>query len=325
MTRTRSNALTDSSDPRFRSPSEIALRSELYKPYEMADTLTSFLQRVYAKPNIMSGDASKGHESKTLKSGVKVLAPKGPSIADLVYSLYSSSGADGGGDYQVNKKVVADIWKVVSADPVLKKGRLQYTKVSLKSLVEATQTMQPAGKYFTDFIYFDIGGRPTTRVYLNAKIDCAAKVAKTVKDYISGNSEHGISAFKIVGPGAMAGRADTVVCYCKSKDKAQALGESLAKNKEFFNAEVPGMTSKIANGVALGAEPAPQATGFGNNPEGYPESAQSFGSIRSQLIAAAIENYNANKHIFGSSFQVFKQFVAVAFRCNGLDPEHPGD
>lgn len=85
------------------------------------------------------------------------------------------------------------------------------------------------------------------------------------------------------------------------------------------------MTSKIANGIALGAEPAPQATGFSNNPEGYPESAQSFGSIRSQLIAAAILNYNENKDTFGASFNVFKQFIAVAFRCNGLDPAHPGD
>jgi len=68
----------------------------------------------------------------------------------------------------------------------------------------------------------------------------------------------------------------------------------------------------------------PQETGFtiAADLTKYPKGAQSFGTIRSELIAAAILNYNENKHIFGASLQVFKNFVAVAFRCNGLDPEH---
>ena len=47
--------------------------------------------------------------------------------------------------------------------------------------------------------------------------------------------------------------------------------------------------------------------------------------MRSELIAAAILNFQENKGVLGDTYDVFKQMVAMAFKGYGLDPANPGD
>jgi len=55
------------------------------------------------------------------------------------------------------------------------------------------------------------------------------------------------------------------------------------------------------------------------------ERQMSFGTFRSQLLALAIDSYNANKQVYAEvpAFEFFKRCVAAAFRGWGLDPADP--
>lgn len=316
MTRPRSNALSGTSDPRWVAPMELNLRAELEKPFEMAPTLREFLQKVYDDDKIMSGSAVTG---------------PGKNLADEIYDLYSGTGVGAAGvtNFQQNKAFILDLWKEVERHPRLSKAKLQYTRATLADLAAHLKAGKKAAKrFFNDFIYFTVvGGGAKVRVYANVKPSYAVALVKLIRDHMAGTPQHGVQSFKVVGPGAMAGRADTVVVYLASKPAADALASELAKRKTWFHPQVPAMTSQVAPGVgvATGAEPVPQATGLGEKPKGYPESAQSFGTIRSELIAAAVLNYDENKHVFGEGADVFAKFVATAFRGYGLDPAKPGD
>lgn len=309
MTRPRSNALYGPSDPRWRSATELDFAGKLNEPVVMHDSLKAFLRKIYAKADLMA-------------------APD--SLADKIYDLYSGSGPGANGAspaYKESKQFIRALWHNVKSDPTLMEGYLQYEKVSLQELFKFIEAgNRPRDKFLEDFIYFKVSNeQPGCRVYANAKLTHAPNVVAWLKNWKNTNS--GLTAFKVVGPMAIAGRNDAIVCYCTTTAKAKALGSQLVKLKSHFNIELPEMTTPIGDGlgVAIGAEPEWQATGMGGLIEGYPESAQSFGTIRSQLIAAAIYNYNDNKAIYGDNFESFTKFVSVAFKGYGLNPAQPGD
>lgn len=323
----------------------------VYQSVEMAEDIEAFLWRIFNDRSIMSGDASFGHRmAEDADTGRNVLVPQGSDIAQKIYVLYATGGMHKPNHkpnkYAVNKKMIMDVWKVVRDDRVLRKEvGLQNVRstsgkrIHLYDLFQVMQTNEIASYYFEDFIYFHLytppGDKVTHRLYLNVKLECIAKVVKLIKNYLNQKEfrgdpdSHGISSFKLSGPEVMNDRADTVVCYCKNMAAARRLATKLVTSKGYFYDAVPAMTLKFAKGIAFGAEPERQATGFGiyNGRIGRSdlESSQSFGTIRSQLIAMAIMDFNENKHIFGSSFFTFKQFVALAFQTHGLDVRHPGE
>lgn len=322
----------------------------VYQSVEMAKNIENFLWRIFNDRSIMSGDASFGHRMEA-DTGRNVLVPQGSGIAQKIYMLYSMGGMNNPNhtpnEYAVNKKVIMDVWEAVKNDRVLRQDaglqnirhQKNGEKIHLYELFKAVQSKPIASYYFEDFIYFAINDSPrnivTHRLYLNVKLECIAEVVKLIKNYLNQKEfrrdpdSHGIRSFKLSGPEVMKDRADTVVCYCKDMAAARRLATKFVTSKEYFYNAVPGMTTKFAKGIAFGAEPERQATGFGryNRHIGRSdlESSQSFGTIRSQLIAMAIMDFNENKHIFGSSFFTFKQFVALAFQAHGLDVRDPGE
>ncbi len=320
MGRKRSNALTGTSDPRY--PARMALKTEMKKPLVMADTLREFLKLIHQNQTIMSAKAVKG---------------EGRNLADQIYKVYSKAGSNVSPSFKNNVKYFRDIWAVANSHHVLREAYLQYTELSLKKLIASVDKYywywylmpkKSKEKYYRDFIYFEVKRGPAkVRVYANVKAIHMAKFVKFLKNEISRLLGGGIMSFKVTGPGAISGRTDTVVIYCRSKHDADTLASNLLKVKGYFNPQVPGMTSRVSPGIgiATGAEPAKQATGLGVKPKKYGEDAQSFGTIRSELIAGAILNYNMNKHVYGEGFDVFCKFVQVAFRGYGLDPTNPGN
>ena len=323
-TRGRSNALTGWSDPRAPTtkPIEQNLIAELKRPAAMATTLRDFLDEVFRDANIMRE---------------KIVG--GETRAGLIYAKYSGQDSGSGGrrdPTKIDDLFFLAIWTSGSKHPLLKRGYFQYTKhnkntIGLGNVVATLKADSPIplGCYY-DFLYFPdcSGGNALFRLYLNIRVQSLPNVISKIANYIENNKNHGVKNFKAACPLAAEGRDDTVVVYCLSENHARALGQHLLKlSASNFLRDVPGMTTRLdpALGVALGAEPEWQATGMDTKPEGYPESAQSFGSIRSELIAMGIENYHANKGVIGTGFDPFARCVCTAFRGYGLDPMNPGN
>ncbi len=262
--------------------------------------------------------------------------PQGENIAKDIYHIYmSNSGMNTVSNYQDNKRLVDEVWEQVRNHRLLQNGALQNERdrndnpIFLRGMHNFMKKNQLAERYFYDFIYFQIErGEATYRLYLNVKMAFMARVVGHIKNYLDTTNNHGVKDFKLAGPASMSIRKDTIVCYCSSRDTARQLADQLIDLRDHFDSDVPAMTSKYADGMSFGAEPVSQATGFSaakysGNAE--LESRQSFGSIRSQLIAMAVVEYNANKHLFGETFLAFKQFVTVAFLSHGLSTRNPGD
>jgi hypothetical protein len=307
--RARSNALT-SNDPRMPpSAAELSMKAELAKPALMAPVLEKFALLCFRTTRIMEGSAD---------------------VSRLIYELYCDAGSGGNTpEMEIAKQFFLAVWMMRTKYSVLADGFLQYTEVSLESMAAfcEVQENRPSRKYLEDFLYFPVArGKAGYRLYLNGKFPSIPDLLNQICAYMMRRGDHGVTAFKAAGPFA-AGRADSIVAYCATKAAAEQLGRHMLTFPAAYNAGVPGLTARLDPnlGVAIGAEPEAQATGLQVNPKGYPESAQSFGTIRAQLIAMAILNYNANVGVYGSGFDVFKRFVCTAFRGYGLNPLQPED
>jgi hypothetical protein len=304
------------------------MRQKLAMEAQMAPTLEAFVRKVYDSPNLMAG---------------------GDGLAARVYALYAGGAAGGGAgaDDIASKNFYINISGAVPE--WIGQGLLQNHGVRFADLLALCKEAPPlpAG-YRIDFLYFRVApGHVGCRLYLNVQMSGVPAVFWYLKKYIGLHpADHGIVDVKTIGPAGVARRADVIVVYCSSQEAALALGTAINTSPERslfrFNIGVPGMTTYVSPGVgiAIGAEPKPQATGMGfaarefdftkgaeNQWHQDPEwrNKQSFGAIRSQLIAMAILNYNVNKPDYGASFESFKKFVCTAFTGYGLDPMRPGN
>ena len=316
MNRPRSNALSGSSDPRYRSPAEIELYSAAKTPIKVAPELKSFLQKVFARKDLME----------------TIQVPN--DLSNGIYNLYS----EGGGGSRLGAKTMllqargnwSRMLKLLP-NKILGKAFFQYTEHA-NAMVHLGDTVifdddDVALEAAEDFLYFPVNrGRAACRVYLNLSfqsmpdlVDVAIKMdAPLYAELVD---------LKTTGPGA--GRADSVVIYCASLEGAKKVAAVMAKAIQdgvlkSSDQTVPAMTTRIAAGVSIGAEPKAQETGLAAHIKGYPPGAQSFGSIRSQIICAAILNYRENQGVLGKGYDVFQQLAAIGFKGYGLDPASPG-
>jgi HopA1 effector protein family len=315
MTRERSNALAGPNDPRV--PADKQLAALFATSIPVAQELEGFLKIVYGRKDLMTwNDLAHADDDR---------------LADHVYELYTSSGSgakavEGKAAAALARRVWGQIDKLIGGRADVTTF-FQYSGWSLQGVL-ASKSDAKVLRACNDFLYFRVNQLPVAyRVYLNLDFGSMPDLVASVLGLDKSLADQ-VSSFKICGPGGV--RADSVVIYCKGKEAAEGIAARMAelikKGKlTSTNQSVPAMTTRIAPGVAIGAEPAKQATGLGAKPEGYGEDAQSFGSIRSELIAGAIFNYQDNLRTLGNTFNTFRQLVAIAFKGYGLDPARPGN
>lgn len=311
--RGRSNALAGWVDGRAPIPAlERDLRAQLMMPAVMAVELQAFLIQVYGNAAIMHARTEPYQRT------------------DGIYALYNAvAGGGHGADRREADQFIIDIADAAGTVGLLHIGTFQYTKKRLFNAYTALMTGEEIDEgCYTDFILFGpmVAQAPAVRIYLNVKFGSIPALVELIGERWM-HHHAPIHSYKVAGPDAAASRSDTIVVYMLDRDGANGLAGFLADQQfsAHYNVAVPALTSRVAAGigVSMGAEPAWQATGLGRITQ-YGEKAQSFGSVRSQLISMAIENYLANPH-YPRSFDIFCRFVCIAFRSYGLNPQRPGD
>lgn len=246
-------------------------------------------------------------------------------IADKIYRLYNSS------DYIGVK--ITDIKNWVSSLPKMPTRigsglYLQHSGVFLTSNQLGQIVTNP--DYGADFIYYSIGhkmlGAKLWRIYLNFEANQAATILNFLMDQSKRNL-YPIHSFKIAGPEAFHRRVDKIVIYIYGRVEAIKLAGALQKIGGFED-PVPAMTQKQHVGIALGIEPESLETGFSAETDPTEARRQSYGSIRAQLIAAALIHFYDNaeyaKQIFNdekctaqfylTKKEFFEKWVAIAFK-----------
>jgi hypothetical protein len=180
-------------------------------------------------------------------------------------------------------------------------------------------------RWLSAFLYFEMGGPGRCRLYLNVKMDSIPRILAELWGYIRQHPDHGVTSFKIAGPCAAPFRADTMVAWCITKERAERLGNHLLRFEDCYGTQAPGLTARLHPrlGVAIGVEPEQQATGMMDR--GRDVARQSFGTIRSELIAMAIVNFRVCINIYPAGFDLFARCICTAFRGYGLDPMNPED
>jgi hypothetical protein len=298
----------------------------------MAAELADFARRVFADPGSM--------------------APRCDRRADEIYTLYcghTGGGVDARPPSAAEVQFFETLGYAVRAMGCYLEGVFQQTHVldhttrklkrlefqAIRACVERGPNSLPLPT-LTDFIHFFPPGSYNTikhRLYLNVPLVQVTQVFMSVQKYMADRHQQtGVCYFKVCGPRSVGQRAETFVVYCQDQASAVQLGQHLvAKHGQAaFALAIPAMTTRVPNttgGLAVGAEPAKTATGMKVGAAGpREESAQSFGSLRSQLLALAVENYleNGDRVEGDSELDIFNRFVCVAFRGFGLDPMNPG-
>jgi len=313
------------------------LRQELSKPAVLGPGLELFVRTIYNNSTFMK-------------------APD--NLAQSLYNVYTNS--PNVRTRSSRRDFMRKLWDVFDQHPnrgaVSKPPFLQNCPYTLKEMVEEkyiADRVQDLDRLYRDFIYFSFGGAGAKfRVYANVTFDGASAFAQALLDAVP-SSVFGINSFKITGPSAISSRADGSVIYCESMEQADQLANWLVQRcSHLVGMLTPHMTRRIDPrvGIGIGAEPEYQATGFKRMKDDAPlppnweqlppedrqvweriyrkrhadARAQSFGTIRCELVAMAIHNYKYNKSVVGKdTLDNFKRFVATAFRSFGLDPAHP--
>jgi hypothetical protein len=343
--RPRSNALSGATDPR-RPDTQKIFQLQLAGAKPVADSLRTFLLKVYSDKSLMEDqNIQKWAHGRDGKPVSPSSGDFGDTLSDRIYALYTAETKAPSGRTELEMR------KFIRA---LEGLQVKYTS-ELAGVESQNYGLDPAGmlKYkgadfitvCNDFIFFYPAshGAAAIRVYANAKYASIVTVVDTLLAHVKAHpAGHGLANFKIAGP-AMAKRSDTMVIYCDSTQSADAIANLLLKLPDCFEMAVPEMTSRKHGtiGISTGAEPKWQATGLGPHMgEKYEKNVelqkqhgvgsaayapQSFGTVRSQAIAAAILNFQMNLDQVGNTFDAFVRFVSVAFTGMGLDPSNPGD
>lgn len=280
------------------------MRMKLNTRPQMAPSLEAFARRVFNNQAVMAGGDDLWYE---------------------IYRLYS----EGMGAAQTVPGQNASKFffqSIAQRLPMwINQGFLQNEEVSFREILDECSSRSPLPlEYTTRFLYFELFPGPAKcRLYLNVGLDFISVVAHGILKYVNKTPNHGLLDFKIAGPAAVLSRRDVFVVYFRTKEAAQAMGQFFLTPEyaPLFRPAVPEMTSQLANGIGVstGAEPVQQKTGMGL------DDGKSFGTIRSELIAMAMLNFNENRGQLGNDFETFKRFVCLAFKSYGLDPMNPGD
>jgi hypothetical protein len=216
---------------------------------------------------------------------------------------------------------------------------------------------EATAKLRNGFIHFYSPTRPgaVKRVYINAVPRFALDILEHLLEFMTSNApksefraggfrsssplgeaveakEHEADAArdfhscKIAGPSALGGRTDGIIVYCPSAECVEGVLALLSRARSaWFGAETPRLTRRADSlelsgvGVSIGDEPPQVATGLSGH------SAQSFGSLRAELVtAAAIEaEFSDRLSRDPGDFRIFCDRVTQAFRGYGLDPNKP--
>ena len=163
------------------------------------------------------------------------------------------------------------------------------------------------------FVHFVRRGEAgaTQRVYVNPTAGQApAVLRRLLRDVLADPLNFpGVFTAKIGGSSLVGTRPEGIVIYTQSKAASERVLTRLktyqAVEPEDFSDGGPPFTEPVAPGLSRCEEPGWQAEG------------KSFGSIRSQAIAGALDG--------ASTEAEFRTRVEGAFRRYGIDPERPSD
>jgi hypothetical protein len=150
------------------------------------------------------------------------------------------------------------------------------------------------------------------RIYLNVTADHAPEVMRAVvRDLIDSPDYGGLYMAKLIGPGDIVRRADTIIIYANDTAAVQKAMRRIrayhAANPEHFQKATPYMTDRILEGVGVGSEPPATAAGL------------SFGGLRSSVIHDALRRSMTR----GDKLEEFMHEVFHGLRRAGIDPAAP--
>lgn len=288
----------------------VAMKNQI----NISQDLDVFLQKVFRREDLMR----------------EILVPD--YICNGVYDLYTQLSNPETKINRVNNLHLArSIWGRINTelpDGVATHAFFQNTNVPLGAANYFSKRFFVGFKMLEDFLCFSgflIGANVKYRVYVNIDFRSALD-AINIMLKLPGGVLQEIDSFKIAGPGA--NRSDTFVIYCQTMMAANEIATAMvrainAQTLRSIDHSTPFMTWRIGPGVSIGAEPKRQITGFASPWNKKDPHEQSFGTIRSELIASAIMHYRENRRILGEGYPVFRQFVAIGFKGAGLDPAHP--
>jgi hypothetical protein len=180
-------------------------------------------------------------------------------------------------------------------------------------------------RLFSTFFHF-MGPRWSQvqeRLYLNVKADSTISVMQWVVLNLV-DQVPGVVEAKVAGPLGLQLRTDVIVIYMKDAQTRDHVRHLLVAyqnqgRKDYFIPQVPAMTKRVGEGIAQGAEPPPirlTSTGPSNHRVVLPHTAQSFGGLRADLIARALQESE-------NGFGRFLERVVSLFRQAGIDPADP--
>lgn len=309
LVRERSNAITHRDHI---GELEYALKAVDNLPPEY----NSFCDLIFANPEIMEGEIK--------------------NLDGLIYNLYTKSGLsddaqpyfDPDANTWDTKKIDKFYQGIAAASPNAFLQNEEYAVTKIIGDLFTTRGRQylaskPINPYhlLNDFVYTHVrSGEPSTRVYANLAPDSMPTVAKYLLKH------HGVTSFKFAGIVEIGRRADSLVVYCLSREVANEIAGYISGQVDSVVDGRPAMTKGISSGVGIGAEPKAEATGMRSNLEGD-VSAQSFGTIRSELLASAILHYRENLHMAAEleipEKELFKKFVGIFLKgwSQSLNPD----
>jgi hypothetical protein len=239
-------------------------------------------------------------------------------LSQLIYRQYGGAFNDG------TERIPDHLDWLQSLPRAPFKPRLQNCGVSVPG---HENLIANSPRWARDFIYFSTKitlEEELWRIYLNVRWASAAAVLQELAD--AAKTYH-VHAFKVAGPADFHSRADKVVVYVYSLALAQRLANHLHVTfPAGFNAGHPAMTTVRYPGIALGIEPRSVPLGFGHRQGSNPgHEPQSYGTIRSQLLASAVWHFHMYKEmlklpagvLFSERYhdrEAFLRLAAVAFR-----------
>lgn len=166
------------------------------------------------------------------------------------------------------------------------------------------------------------------RVYLNPKgEDEVLKVfERVVRQFVvpSGRADIRRPVKAKVAGAKSLGRLDTIVVYTPDEQTARTIARATSGSFA-ANRDTPAMTVPVgpSGGVSVGAEP-PAITIFEDLHQDPNRNLQSFGNIRCEIIAVALEETLARKNPTDVNLASFKKTTADYLTVVGIDPNDPG-